>query len=69
MFTDPGFAQVPRRPLKDLYFAIMTLYHEKFKDLPIAFAPSHVEMPLAQVNFPGWEKASSTAPSRRSSPM
>ena len=49
MFTDPGFAQVPRRPLKDLYFAIMTLYHEKFKDLPIAFAPSHVEMPLAQV--------------------
>ena len=27
----------------------MTLYHEKFKDLPIAFAPSHVEMPLAQV--------------------
>lgn len=49
MFTDPGFAQVPRRPLKDLYFAIMTLYHEKFKDLPIAFAPSRVEMPLAQV--------------------
>lgn len=39
MFTDPGFAQVPRRPLKDLYFAIMTLYHEKFKDLPIALRP------------------------------
>lgn len=49
MFTDPAFDKVPRRMLKDLYFAIMTLYHEKFKDLPIAFAPSHVERPLAQV--------------------
>lgn len=49
MFTDPAFDEVPRRMLKDLYFAIMTMYHEKFKDLPIAFAPSRVERPLAQV--------------------
>ncbi|MBS6955681.1 MAG: phosphoglycerate mutase (2,3-diphosphoglycerate-independent) [Enterocloster asparagiformis] len=49
MFTDPGFDKFPCRRLKGLYFAIMTLYHEKFKDLPIAFAPSHVEKPLAQV--------------------
>ena len=27
----------------------MTMYHDKFKDLPIAFAPSHVVKPLAQV--------------------
>lgn len=49
MFTDPDFDRVPRRLPEDLYFAIMTMYHEKFKDLPIAFAPSRVERPLAQV--------------------
>ena len=38
-----------RRKLKDLYFAILTLYHDKFKHLPIAFAPEHVVKPLAQV--------------------
>ena len=49
MFTDPEFNRVPRRKPENLYFAIMTLYHDKFKDLPIAFAPSHVVKPLAQV--------------------
>ncbi len=49
MFTEEGFDQVERRKLKDLDFVIMTMYHDKFKDLPIAFAPSHVVKPLAQV--------------------
>ena len=49
MFTDDPFDKAERRKLHDLYFAILTLYHDKFKDLPIAFAPSHVAKPLAQV--------------------
>ena len=49
LFTDPDFNKVPRRKLNDLDFVIMTMYHDKFKDLPIAFAPSHVVRPLAQV--------------------
>ena len=28
---------------------ILTLYHEKFKDLPVAFAPSHIRSTLAEV--------------------
>ena len=49
LFTQPDFTPVERRSLRDLYFAILTLYHDKFKDLPVAFAPAHVERPLAQV--------------------
>ncbi len=49
MFTDPDFSKAERRPLKDLDFSILTLYHEKFKDLPVVFGPSHVKKPLAEV--------------------
>ena len=49
LFTDDPFDKVERRKLTDLDFVIMTMYHDKFKDLPIAFAPSHVVKPLAQV--------------------
>lgn len=49
MFTDPEFDKVNRKALKDLDFSILTLYHEKFKDLPVVFGPSHVKMPLAEV--------------------
>ncbi len=49
MFTDDPFDKAERRKLQDLDFVIMTMYHDKFKDLPIAFAPSHVVKPLAQV--------------------
>lgn len=49
MFTDPDFNKVERKALKDLDFSILTLYHEKFKDLPVVFGPSHVKMPLAEV--------------------
>lgn len=49
LFTEEDFDKVQRRKLNDLDFVIMTMYHDKFKDLPIAFAPSHVVKPLAQV--------------------
>ena len=49
MFTDPDFDKVERKALKDIDFSILTLYHEKFKDLPVVFGPSHVKMPLAEV--------------------
>ena len=42
LFTADDFRAVERRKLKDLYFAILTLYHDKFKHLPVAFAPEHV---------------------------
>jgi len=48
-FTEPGFDRFPREHMANLNFVIMTMYHEKFKHLPIAFAPEKVEMPLAQV--------------------
>ncbi len=48
-FTDPNFDRFPRACMPDLEFVIMTMYHEKFKQLPIAFAPEKVSLPLAQV--------------------
>ncbi len=48
-FTDPAFDKFDRPYLKDLEFVIMTMYHDKFKDLPIAFAPEKVKKPLAQI--------------------
>jgi len=49
MFTDPEFSNVDRTFLPNLDFSILTLYHDKFKSLPVAFAPAKVETPLAQV--------------------
>lgn len=48
MFTDPAFSVVPRKCLHDLDFVLLTQYHEKFRNLPIAFAPYKVDLPLAQ---------------------
>ncbi len=48
-FTDPAFGYFPRPSLRGLDFVILTLYHEKFKDLPVAFAPSMIEGTLAEV--------------------
>ncbi len=48
-FVDPAFPHFQRDWMKGLSFVIMTMYHEKFKDLPIAFAPEKVVKPLAQV--------------------
>ncbi len=49
MFTEPDFDKAGRTRLNDLQFVILTLYHDKFKDLPIAFAPEQVHKPLAQI--------------------
>ena len=38
-FTDPNFEHFPRPEFHQLDFVILTLYHDKFKDLPVAFAP------------------------------
>ena len=48
-FTEPDFDRFPRDFMPDLEFVIMTMYHEKFKHLPIAFAPEKVKKPLAQI--------------------
>ena len=47
-FTQPAFRGFSREKLQDLAFVILTLYHEKFKDLPVAFMPSRVEKTLAE---------------------
>jgi len=48
-FTQPDFSHFERRPLQDLDFVILTLYHEKFKHLPVAFAPARVSQTLGEV--------------------
>ncbi len=48
-FTDPGFDKFERKSYEHLLFVILTLYHEKFKDLPVAFAPSHITETLGEV--------------------
>lgn len=47
-FVDPDFLHFKRRILDDLYFVILTLYHEKFKNLPVAFAPVKIKETLAE---------------------
>jgi 2,3-bisphosphoglycerate-independent phosphoglycerate mutase len=42
----PNFTQVT---FSDLPFVILTLYHEKFKDLSVAFAPSKVQESLGEI--------------------
>jgi 2,3-bisphosphoglycerate-independent phosphoglycerate mutase len=48
-FTDPEFSRFVRPDLEDLHFVILTMYHEKFRDLPIAFAPKKVKEPLGEL--------------------
>lgn len=48
-FTDPNLDQFPREKFKHLPFVILTLYHDKFKDLPVAFAPSRVQATLGEM--------------------
>ena len=50
-FTEPDFDKFERVYMNELEFVIMTMYHEKFKHLPIAFAPEKVQKPLAPVTF------------------
>ncbi len=47
-FTQAEFPYFDRQPLGGLTFIILTLYHEKFKDIPVAFAPDRVELTLGE---------------------
>lgn len=47
-FTEADFSRFPRRALHDLAFVILTLYHEKFRGLPVAFAPAQVAGTLGE---------------------
>ena len=48
-FVDPNLDKFSREPFSNLNFIILTLYHDKFKDLPVAFAPSRVQQTLGEV--------------------
>jgi 2,3-bisphosphoglycerate-independent phosphoglycerate mutase len=48
-FVEQGRELFPRRDFQDLTFVILTLYHEKFKDLPVAFAPTKIKDTLGEV--------------------
>jgi 2,3-bisphosphoglycerate-independent phosphoglycerate mutase len=48
-FVDPGLDRFPRHDFQDLIFVILTLYHEKFRGLPVAFAPTQIEDTLGEI--------------------
>src|SRR4030042_5262283 len=48
-FTETEFVHFPRPDFKNLIFVILTLYHEKFKELPVAFAPSKLRDTLGEI--------------------
>ncbi len=48
-FVDQELDYFPRKKFTHLPFVILTLYHEKFKDLPIAFAPTKIQRTLAEI--------------------
>lgn len=47
-FTDPAFEGFERERIDPLDFIILTMYHEKYARLPVAFAPSKVSDSLAE---------------------
>jgi len=48
-FVEPELGRFPRRDFRNLTFVILTLYHEKFKDLPVAFAPTEIKDTLGEI--------------------
>jgi len=48
-FVERELDRFPRRDFQDLTFVILTLYHEKFKDLPVAFAPTKIKDTLGEI--------------------
>ncbi len=48
-FVDPALDRFPRRAFQYLTFVTLTLYHEKFKHLPVAFAPTRLHDTLGEV--------------------
>ncbi len=47
-FCDQEPDHFPRKQFSDLPFVILTLYHEKFKDLPVAFAPAKIRETMGE---------------------
>ncbi|MBN2499372.1 MAG: hypothetical protein JXB38_01315 [Anaerolineales bacterium] len=47
-FVEQAFDHFPRREFNNLPFVILTLYHEKFIGLPVAFAPSQISGTLGE---------------------
>jgi 2,3-bisphosphoglycerate-independent phosphoglycerate mutase len=48
-FTEARFDRFPRPSYENLTFVTLTLYHDKFKDLPIAFAPGQAKDALGEM--------------------
>ncbi len=48
-FVDKDFDRFNVQKFQNLPFVILTLYHEKFKELPVAFAPSKLKDTLGEV--------------------
>jgi 2,3-bisphosphoglycerate-independent phosphoglycerate mutase len=48
-FVEPELHGIRHRNFKHLPFVILTLYHEKFKDLPVAFAPNKISDTLSEI--------------------
>jgi len=48
-FTETGFNHFPRALFRNLTFVPLTLYHEKFKNLPVAFAPTKIKDTLGEI--------------------
>lgn len=48
-FVERGFPHFPRPDFHDLNFVILTLYHEKFKDIPVAFLPTRLQDTLGEI--------------------
>jgi 2,3-bisphosphoglycerate-independent phosphoglycerate mutase len=48
-FTEKGFDRFSRPDFQNLNFVILTLYHEKFKNLPVAFAPTKIKDTLGEI--------------------
>jgi len=48
-FVETDFSCFPRGEFRDLTFVTLTLYHEKFLGLPVAFAPVQVKDTLGEV--------------------
>lgn len=48
-FVEREWDRFPRLDFHNLTFVILTLYHEKFKDLPVAFAPTKIKDTLGEI--------------------
>lgn len=47
-FAEPAFDRFDRGGFQEITFTILTLYHEKFRSLPVAFAPERVANTLGE---------------------